>query len=140
MVGRRESPVGRQPAHDVDRFGDPVSSGVTGPGSTASMPSWSISNGNGRSPGSKSTRPAAPGTTVSIAAARARPSATTPGRLKTLAPSSEVRLAATRVLATSAAYWYSVGPLNDTRYGIPSTAATIALVGPLVMPWSRPTP
>ena len=69
-----------------------------------------------------------------------RPSATSPGRLNTWAPSTAVRLAAIRVRATSGAYWYIVGPLNDTRYGMPSTAATIALVGPLVIPWSRPTP
>jgi hypothetical protein len=70
----------------------------------------------------------------------ARPSATAPGMLKTCAPSIPLRLAAISVRATSAAYWYIVGPLNDTRYGWPRTAATIALVGPLVIPWSRPMP
>ena len=42
--------------------------------------------------------------------------------------------------ATSGAYWKRVAPPNGMVYERPSTAATMALVGPLVMPWSRPTP
>ena len=100
VVDRRESSGGRQPAHDVDRFGDPVAEGGHRTGIDG-LDAVVVDLGRERrSPGSKSIRPAAPGTIASIAAARARPSATTPGRLKTWAPASEVRLAATRLLAT----------------------------------------
>ena len=44
------------------------------------------------------------------------------------------------VSATSSAYWNSVLPPNEIRNGVPSTAAAIATVGLLVMPWSRPAP
>ena len=50
------------------------------------------------------------------------------------------RLARIMVSATSSAYWNSVEPPNVIRNGTPSTAAAIATVGLLVIPWSRPAP
>ena len=76
----------------------------------ASIPSWSISTGNGRLTGSKSTSPRASGRVDSIAATRSAPSAIVPGMLYTCASAPRLRLAATSRRAASSAYWNSVGP------------------------------
>jgi hypothetical protein len=85
-------------------------------------------------------RSRASGTSAAMASTSCRPSAEAPSRLKTWAPPSRLLLAAMSAVATSPAYWNNVGPPNGTRYGWPRTAAAIAFVGPLVIPWSRPTP
>ena len=102
--------------------------------------SWAIAAGNGSSVAAIVIRPAAPGTTSSIAATQSPIATASPPRLKTRAPTGSERLASSSVFATSSAYWKTVDPPKPISYGWPSTAAAIATVGPLVMPWSRPTP
>ena len=63
-----------------------------------------------------------------------------PPRLNTRAPDGFGRLASSSVFATSSAYWNRVAPPNVISNGRPSTAAAMATVGLLVIPWSRPTP
>ena len=84
--------------------------------------------------------PAEPGTLVSIASTTSAIVADEPPRLKTRAPSISLRAAISSVRPMSPVYWKTVRPLNPISNGRPRSAATTALVGELVSPWSRPGP
>ena len=63
-----------------------------------------------------------------------------PGRLWTSAPVAFASLAAMNARATSRANCIWHAPPYGIVYGRPAAAASIAVVGADVTPWSRPTP
>ena len=117
----------------------PSSSGVQliGPTASSSAP-LSNSSGNGSSVASSTVHETS--AAASIARAASATATAGPPRLKTRAPSTAARAAATKTRAASGANWSCVRPPKAICEPSPRAAAAIARLGDAVSPESRPGP